>query len=302
MLSILTKDPQSIHKQNQWGQTPLHLAVGWPFDVNALIKKGANVDMPDGFHRTPLWYALFNGFAETVSLLMKADCSLRIDRFSHPIELAIAPCVGLQTLHRNASMERHEATLTVFIASLAERRLQLSRISATASISEGVNPCWAQNDRVLDEHASCAENTLEHYDIGYSQTSVCLTNLSSVYHVHSLTAEIAEKLWQAGFHDIDGPDHFFPFYQTPLSKSIFYYQEDFLMKIELKSWLIGKGANIYRPILRFDTEPVGLRAGREQPLIVQYVALTITPNRYMILQLCVQREEPCTIWLRVWPI
>jgi hypothetical protein len=253
MLSILKNDPQSIKKPNQWGQTPLHLAVGWPLGVNVLIRNGANVDSSDRYGITPLSYALAYGFTETVGLLMKAGCSLRTS-YSNPLEEAITPCVeDPERLWRNASMERHEATLTMFITSLAESRRRLHRSLATASIPEGTNACWAQNDRVLDEHASCAEDALKYYDIATSQASVRLPHLQTVYHVKKLTEEIAEELWQAGFHDINVSDEHC---QTPLSTrrypglvSVF----DLVEEIELTDWLVEKGASLYSPMHRLES-------------------------------------------------
>ena len=256
MLSIFTKDPQSVNQPNQWGQTPLHLAVGWPLGVNLLIKNGANADSLDNHGHTPLLYALDYGFAETVGLLMKAGCSLDATAFSL-LERAITPCVERpRTVWGDASVER-EATLTMFINSLAERRRQVYRSLATAPIPEGINPCWAQNDRVLDEHASCAEGALKYYNITPSQVSLCLPNLRTVYHVRNMTAKIAEELWQAGFHDIDVLDGNS---KTPLSKrrySDLYFARFklFLLdkEIELMSWLVEKGASIYSPMRWLDS-------------------------------------------------
>ena len=79
---ILSKDPLSINQRNKWGQTPLHLAVVWPFGVSELLKNGADVDALDDMHWSPLTYALEHGFAETVNHLMVAGCSLQGSKYS----------------------------------------------------------------------------------------------------------------------------------------------------------------------------------------------------------------------------
>ena len=255
MLSILAKDPQSINGSNRWGQTPLHLAVGWLFGVNVLIEHGANLDSRDIYKATPLSHALAHGFAETVGLLMKAGCSLDQCFSQDPLEKAIFQCVKpSRYFWGDASMQRHETTLETFIISFAQRRRQLSKNLAAASIPKGIKACWDHNDRVLDEHARCAEDALKYYGTAASQASVCFRDLRSVYHIVLLTTEIAKKLWQAGFHDVDVSDEY---YKTPLTKQRSYFSEipfDSVEKeVELIVWLVERGANLYSPMRYFDS-------------------------------------------------
>ncbi|KAL8722591.1 MAG: hypothetical protein Q9225_000947 [Loekoesia sp. 1 TL-2023] len=257
MRSILIKDPQSINKPNQWGQTPLHLAVGWPLGVGVLIKNGANIDSPDGYGCTPLSYALAYGFAETVGILMKAGCNLNIAR--KYLEEAIEPYLERpRSKLRHATLEGSKAALTAFITSLAERRRQLYESLAAAPVPKGIDACWVQSDRVLDEHVSCAEDALKYYDIYPSQVSVHLFDLRTVYHVVCLTMEIAEELWQAGFHDINAPDEYS---QRPLTMCRYLGDAEgfrFIREIKLMTWLVERGANIYSPMTYLDShhEPI----------------------------------------------
>lgn len=87
-----------------------------------------------------------------------------------------------------------------------ERRRQVHRSLASAPILERINACWAQDNRVFDKYASCAEDALECYDIASSQASTLLPGLRTVYYVENLNAEMAEELWRAGFHDVDVAD------------------------------------------------------------------------------------------------
>lgn len=86
---------------------------------------------------------------------------------------------------------------------------------------------------------------MEYYGITSSQTTVQLPGLPSVYHAQGLTADIAEELWQAGFHDIDVSDKF---YHKPLSKRICNFRVDFVGQIEFKGWLVERGAKIFSPM------------------------------------------------------
>lgn len=249
ILSILTKSPQSINESNQLRQTPLHLAVGWSFGVNVLIRNGANLDPVDGYGNTPLSYALAYGFAETVGLLMKAGSNLSTSNHYNYLKKAIMPCIAHpKCVSNNASMKRHKATLTKFVTSLAERRRRLHGRLAAAPISGGINACWAENDRVLDEHASCAEDALRYYENAPPEASTCLSDLRTFYHESSLTVEIAEELWQAGFHDVDACDEN---HETPLSQrghTRAYDLRGSANEIEFLNWLVERGANIYSPI------------------------------------------------------
>lgn len=258
LLSILKKDSQAINTSNQWGQTPLHLAVGWPFGVAVLIQNGANLDSADKWGATPFIYALNYYFAETVGLLVNAGCCL--DSFWRGSWGNFRFCNETDDgIGRVTYMERRDATLTMFIKSLAERRRQLYRHAVAVAIPGWINACWVQNDRVLDEHTRCAEDALKYHGNSFSQTSTCLTRHRTVYHLDFLTAELAEELWQAGFHDVDVPDEGF---ETPLSK---FRVDPFLIsfdivknQLELYHWLIERGANIYRPMRCVDnhSEPL----------------------------------------------
>lgn len=79
--------------------------------------------------------------------------------------------------------------------------------------------------------------------------------------------EIAEKLWQAGFRDINGLDEHC---QRPLSMYRFSWAEFYysyrdigvhlVKEIELLIWFVEKGANIYSPIHCLDS--------RSEPTVV----------------------------------
>ena len=284
MLSILKKDPHSIDRANQWGQTPLHLAVGWPLGVSVLLNNRANVDARDQCGDTPLHYALRGDFAETLDILMRAGCDLDHCVLGRAI-------LAWKSPQDETSLKRREAALTIFINALAERRRRLRRSLATVPILEGMNACWAQNDRVLDEHASCAEDAVKYFNITPSQGSTQLYGLRTVYHVECLTVKIAEELWQAGFRDIDVPDRFG---QTPLSCYRNYYREasPLFQEIELVNWLVERGASIYRPIRSHShfepiTEVPNLQLGRKA---MHHIAANI--GRLICKQVCSVPTDP----------
>lgn len=243
MQSILKQNPHSIDQANRWGQTPLHLALRWPWAVDFLIRNGANLDSHNNEGETPLLCALAHGCAEAVGLLMRAGCSLSSNRLYCPLDVTM----GWPEALRGPG----KAAWSIFIASLAERRRQLYSSLATIPIPDGTRPCWAHNDRVLDAHLDCAEDACQSYDVFFGH-SARLAGIRTVYHLEHLTAEMAQELWQVGFRDMDLPDRWG---QTPVSKwradpRDFSYPV-VLRTVELVGWLVQKGACIYHPIRSF---------------------------------------------------
>lgn len=55
--SALRNSPSSVWERNILGQTPLHLAAGWPLGVARLLEAGADINTLDNHPLTPLLYA-----------------------------------------------------------------------------------------------------------------------------------------------------------------------------------------------------------------------------------------------------
>ena len=83
-----------------------------------------------------------------------------------------------------------------------------------------------------------------------------------MYHSWYLTLEIAEKLWQAGFRDIDVPAirgrtplMFF----RGLNHSASGKEESIVIAVKLITWLVQKRAKLHRPqVVPFDDDPITL--------------------------------------------
>lgn len=153
------------------GYTPLHLAVGWPYGIRGLLQHGACVDSIDRQGCTPLFYAIYQGSSERVSLLMKANCLLELDIgvganniLEHLSHLFSHFKDGLWGL----SQETYMDVLDTFIALLAERRRDLQSRVAALSMAVKINIGVFRDDRFLDEYAEyaeCAEkDALREYD------------------------------------------------------------------------------------------------------------------------------------------
>ena len=130
LLKSLQEGPQLINHGNKLAQTPLHLAVRWPFGVQVLLVHGSVVNARDLDGNTPLERAIWHGRAESVGLLLKANSSLDTGL---ACESSIADVLSFAALMYNSHFDSREAVSETVIAVLAERRYDLeSRLAATA--------------------------------------------------------------------------------------------------------------------------------------------------------------------------
>lgn len=223
------------------------MAVFWPYGVRELLKCGACLDASDQDGGTPLYYAIELGIPETVCILMKAGCSLYSCNMHYYGYFQKAcrniSCDGFGGL--GASQDTRIDVLDTFVSTLAERRRNLQSRLATISKSFKVDAGVFQDDRILDEYAEYAEtvenDALSGFDDSQLRVSTLLQDCRTVYHVDGLSVEIAEKLWQQGFRDVDVPDEFG---LTPLMT---FSYDNLVDKINVCFWLIQKGANFHRP-------------------------------------------------------
>ena len=278
------KSPQLINQTNSLGNTPLHLAAGWPSGIRKLLQHGACLDATDRYGYIPICYAIDMGNSETVSLLMKAGCRLYFRSWrDHNLLDYLSRHLG-HTDPRvwSVSQEAWMNVLDTVISLLAERRRNLQSRLAALSAAFTINPKVFQADRVLDEYAEYAECVEEDAMIGREHMprheSSLLPYCRTVYHIDRLTVEVAEKLWQNGFRDIDVPDErgLTPLMDCGRSNGD---ENNLIDEIEVISWLIQKGAKLHRlqqRSLDYDANPT--ISATELPLVTRalhYVAYNI---------------------------
>ena len=256
LIGLLRARPRSIIQANNLGQTPLHLAVFWPEGLQLLLRNGAYTEICDGLGRKPLEYAIQGGCVQSVTLLMKAGCSLELRDLPYvrnALSLAIGSCphegdyYSLSYRRVLGFQDREKLQVEIrntVILLLAERRRDLHArfVTSFPASNNHIRLCW--DGRVLDKDAATVENSLQIHSPSQPRTSTLLPYLQTVYHVDFLTVELAERLWQAGFRDVDVPA---PDGRTPLMLSSRPTAEDLLTGIKLTAWLVRKGANIHRP-------------------------------------------------------
>ena len=208
------------------------------------------MDAADQNGHSPLFYAISLGNSETLSLLIKADCRLEMRGFKENLlDHAMLLAREDEFVTLGVSQEVRMNVLVTFVALLAEKRRSLERRPAALQTAFKINSSVFQDDRILDEYAEYAEgaedDALKVYGHIPRHASSLLRYCRTVYHCRYLNAKIAEKLWQNGFRDIDVPD------KNGLTPLMCYrihpYAQDLEGETTLCSWLIGKGAKLYRP-------------------------------------------------------
>lgn len=240
--------PHLINQSNGMTRTPLHLAAGWPHGLRALLQHGARVDSSDREGYTPLYYAIYLGFFETMNLLMKAGCILDLTNDLENILWHVGQWFGQHDYRVwGVSQETRMHILDAAIALLTERRRDLQSRLAALPMASNIDSDVFQCDRILDAcaiYAERVEDKLRGYDQKPRRASSLLTNCQTVYHVNNLRVDIAERIWQLGFRDFDFPDGRG---MTRLMLSRSCDDLGLTTKIELCSWLIQKRAKLHRP-------------------------------------------------------
>lgn len=132
--------------------------------------------------------------------------------------------------------------IDVLIEALSSRRKELLELAIGILASERLRQLDISQDQTLDERTSDVYNALT--EIGtaipvalYSHSK----NLGTVFHMKRLNTEVADRLYDAGFRDIEG-------YNaqglTPLMSLAFILFRPSESYSSLLSWFVSKGANI----------------------------------------------------------
>ncbi|KAF2809473.1 uncharacterized protein BDZ99DRAFT_29023 [Mytilinidion resinicola] len=213
-----------------WGKNEgyiLETAANWPVGIMKLLNHGVSVhEDDDGTLWTPLEYA----------------CACNLE--SCKILIAAGSCVTSSTLQ--VSLSRGDSDIqSVIISALVDRRSQLKHSAKKVLPLELQERYNLEDDRILDAHAFDVYKAICRID-GSEHRPLDPGNYPyTVYHCRNLTRPIAEKLYQAGFRDIDhrhdngalpvmvaiGLSGYF----TSLSESLEYVQ-----------WLWSKGVNVHQ--------------------------------------------------------
>ena len=222
--------PKMVSAQNLFGQTPLHLAADWPWACEALLAAEADISTADFDGNLPLSYACFQGCFETVQILIAANSPLSSSCY--------APSV-LDRAILDVDNERIHVTLINELAARRHKLLTSSQVLLPRHFCEGLTrglKSLPDLDSIsLIERLSDAGDRTDpnHWSYTYQ----------SVYELEAITVEIAERLFVAGFTDLEGQD---PVGYTVLLRTAMRTSLQSELVFAKIGWLLSKGVSLRR--------------------------------------------------------
>lgn len=219
------------------GLCAIHFAVTWPAALQRLILAGADIDIQDHLERSPIQLAVALGKAESVRLLIEADCDLATSSSHQSLLQQSLELEELETRHQISAcivrglINRHTRLLT----------LALSVLPSSSRVITLIIPGKLQQSLVpevldeLDRQEYEWPLALELENKGHYQTA----NLHATIR---LPIPIAEQLWMGGFQELEIPHNVESSDRPALSPILeTWFNADF----DLLHWMVAKGASLF---------------------------------------------------------
>lgn len=240
--------PQSINQPNNIGQTPLHLSLEWPCGIDILLEAGADVNRVDSDGLPPIVYACQRSLIDAVWRLGKAECALYppdmpwFFQWHSVLQAAMREEVTVYPQHLNITAVARQNVVDCVIDMIADRRRRLQVIATAFLPSEAADRLQMSEGSVLDEFAASTVSALRDRKILVPDALLPGSRRTTVYHIPCLTIRTADRLWKAGFRDVDGFDHRG---RTPLMIRRYFNQINLSTELELIAWFQSKGADLH---------------------------------------------------------
>ena len=225
-----------LGEQDRFGWTPLHLSVYWPAGMEILLAAGVQYTVGSACI-TPLEYAMKNLQDEATLLLLDTDV-VKNPRYYNVLETVLQyyrkPSSRVVIATIEAMVRKSNRLRSLAIAHLSPHELDLLRI---AYEEEPI--------QVLDAYAADTAEALKKVGVKIPEALEPSFGLSTVYHSllwemdsydwpTELRAEFADRLWSAGFHDINIYDKDG---LTPLHQACVYFE------LGMVNWLMSHGGD-----------------------------------------------------------
>ena len=267
----LSISPQDIDATNKFGQTALHLSIDWPDGMDILLEAGADPECVDQAGSVPLQYAVKRLLVDPIRKLGKAKCSLRqkerISAYETSQEKKVKGLIIEPVDHQWGFLwepgkhldEPESAAVLVFdtlLDLLVNWRKELcDRARQTIPLPEIARylPHSCGGTHVIDETASRLAFEIESRGIYLPPYLHPGKDQITGYHFFAGYPKIAEKLWKAGFHDINGKDSIgrTPLMVRTLDHPFTQWRElsedhcSFIQWLEFITWMQDKDADLY---------------------------------------------------------
>lgn len=237
-----------MFKLNRNGESVLHLCCGWPEGMAILLQLGANPLISQGrkgrFDRKvggflPLHYAVACDCLETVSLLLQND----------------SPIFGEEDIEPNLDMaffNENIEIINILIEALANRRRRLQDLATRSLPPMALHELNLDPNLLVDQKAYLLRKALFDNRIEIPPALVVSPWATTIYHRTCMTTEIAERLYDLGFQDVNGRDSLD---ETPLATTFFLswdLSQDSVKNIKARltyaAWLVSKEPEALRCI------------------------------------------------------
>lgn len=240
------------------GQTPLHLAAGWPFATRKLLHAGSLVTIKDNSGCYPIDYTSSLDDLESLQLLLDADSYVSFPTREEAMEGDNMSRKGEEVVMTTSKRKKFD----LFLKALINRRTRLADIARKALPSPDFSRLIESSPGLLDKNAAEVYKLIK--DMGYFVPFALKIPRyhSTVFH-HPLIISIEmERLYQAGFREIDSTSKEYH-HKTPLMSAL---GVGCFRSADNMRWLLSKGAN---PMKRVDS------AGNIGPYQINHITFRV---------------------------
>ena len=234
---LKTADIHRVSKYN--GQTALHFATEWPYALNILLRKGANINAADHHGRRPIHLAVELGVCSSVQALLQADCTLYTPVSYPPLLYKALSILHLGNNLWIPTVEIHAMIETV-VSAIIDRCKRLRNLAEILLDEETKVSINLSRDNALDERKATMIRKLllsngHEVPAALELDEHCLYDQIDFW--HRLTPAVANQLYLAGF--TSSLEHQEENALSPLLKSWSWGD------IDMVEWFISKGLHEY---------------------------------------------------------
>lgn len=178
--------------------------MSWPRGIEILLSYGANVNVTDNQRWYPLDHAIHRVCPESAALFAKTDCELRPAVRNQP-----QSTLG-RAIYEAASQPTDQAKISIAKSVIIIAANQRRKLTALLSHYLPKNPICAHlsfEDQLLDVYAFDAVTALKQHGVSIPISLKFNEYRGTIYHYDDLIRELLDSLWEAGFRDLNEPDH-----------------------------------------------------------------------------------------------
>ena len=208
------------------GLTALHFAIEWPWALQHLVEENADVNVVDHSGRRPIHLAIATGQFESALLLLQADCALE------------SPTVSLlQLALQLEDPEQRDVMIPAVIDALVDRHSRLLQLGRGALPKVMLSALGISEFKSYRKAPEIIDALRKSGVLVSKALALDDTNVYETAHLHGdirLSPQYAEKLWSAGFHEIDRPNH---------DRLTPFLQSWFVADFDMVTWYMQKGVS-----------------------------------------------------------